>query len=181
MVKTVGVFCAASVTLDAAYYELAEQFGEWLGRHGMTMVYGGANSGLMESAALGVRRGGGKAVGVVPRILESRRRVSTLVDEVIRCEDLTDRKAIMVERSDVLVALPGGIGTLDEVFTVMASHSIGYHSKRVVLFDTAGFWDGLLAMLRDMDAKGFVNVPLDRCLTVARSWDELENALLAAQ
>lgn len=176
--KTIGVFCAASTTLDASYYELAEKFGEWLGRHGMTMVYGGANSGLMESTARGVRSGGGKVVGVVPRIFEIGRRVSRLVDEVVRCEDLSDRKAIMIERSDVLVALPGGIGTLDEVFTVMASHSIGYHPKRVVLFDTSGFWDKLLDMLQEMDAKGFINVPLEHYLTVARSWEDLEDALI---
>lgn len=177
-IRTVGVFCAASASLDGTYYEMAERFGEWLGAHGMTLVYGGANSGLMESVAGGVKRSGGKVVGIVPRILEAKRRVSKLVDEAVPCEDLNDRKAIMVERSDVLVALPGGIGTLDEVFTVMAAHSIGYHTKRVVLFDTSGFWDGLVAVLQAMDAKHFVNVPLDRYLTLARSWEELEAALI---
>ena len=88
-----------------------------------------------------------------------------------------DRKAIMLERSDVMVALPGGIGTLDEVFTTMAAHSIGYHNKRVVLFALDGFWDGLAAVLEEMDRRGFINVPLDRYLSVARSWDELEAAL----
>lgn len=177
-IKTVGVFCAASANLDVSYYEMAERFGEWLGAHGMTLVYGGANSGLMESVARGVKRSGGKVVGIVPRILEAKRRVSGFVDENVPCEDLNDRKAIMVERSDILVALPGGIGTLDEVFTVMAAHSIGYHDKRVVLFDTSGFWDSMVAVLREMDAGHFINMPLNRYLTVARSWEELEDALI---
>lgn len=178
MMKTVGVFCAASACLDASYYELADRLGEWLGEHGMTLVYGGANSGMMEHVAGGMKRAGGKVIGVVPRILEARRRVSRLVDEVIPCEDLNDRKSIMVEKSDVLVALPGGIGTLDEIFTVMAAHSIGYHTKRVVLFDTSGFWDSLVAVLQEMDTRRFVNVPLDRYLTLAHTWEELEHALL---
>ncbi|MCD8317357.1 MAG: LOG family protein [Paraprevotella sp.] len=83
----------------------------------------------------------------------------------------------MVERSEILVALPGGIGTLDEVFTVMAAHSIGYHRKKVVLFDLDGFWDGLVHVLQQMDRLHFINVPLDRYLIVARSWDELYAAL----
>ncbi len=176
-IKHVGVFCAASDRLDAAYYAMAREFGRWLGGRGLTLVYGGADSGLMECVAEGVKAVGGRAVGVVPRILESKRRVSRLVDEVVPCNDLNDRKAIMVERSDVLVALPGGIGTLDEVFTVMAAHSIGYHRKRMVLFALDGFWDGLVGVLEEMDRRHFINVPLDRYLSIARSWDELEAAL----
>lgn len=175
--KMVGVFCAASDKLDAMYYEMAEAFGQWLGQHNMTLVYGGANSGLMESTAKGVKAAGGRVIGVVPRILEAKRRVSRYVDEAVPCNDLNDRKALMVEKSDILVALPGGIGTLDEVFTVMAAHSIGYHTKRVVLFDFHGFWDGLVNVLDEMDRKNFVNVPLSRYLVVARSWDELRAAL----
>ena len=176
-IKHVGVFCAASDQLDAAYYSMARAFGRWLGGRGLTLVYGGADSGLMESVAEGVKSAGGRVVGVVPRILESKRRVSRLVDEVVPCNGLADRKGIMGERSDVLVALPGGIGTLDEVFTVMAAHSIGYHHKRVVLFALDGFWDGLVGLLQELDRRRFVNVPLSRYLSVARSWDELEAVL----
>ena len=109
-----------------------------------------------------------------PLSWKTRQRVSRYVDEVVPCHDLSDRKAIMVERSDVLVALPGGIGTLDEVFTVMAANSIGYHRKKVVLFALDGFWDGLVAVLQEMDRRGFVNVPLGQYLVVARSWGELQ-------
>ena len=176
--KNVGVFCAASDELDAACYDMGADFGRWLGEHGLTLVYGGADSGLMEAVAGGVKAAGGHVVGVVPRILEVRRKVSMYVDEIVHCNDLTDRKAIMTERSDILVALPGGIGTLDEVFTVMAASSIGYHDKRVGLFALDGFWDGLVRVLQDMDRKHFINVPLERYLAVARSWDELGALLL---
>lgn len=175
--RNIGLFCAASDKLDCKYYEWAEVFGRMVGECGGTLVYGGANSGLMESAARGVKKAGGKVTGIVPAILETRRRVSGYVDEVVPCCDLSDRKAIMVERSDVLVALPGGIGTLDEVFTVMAAHSIGYHRKKVVLFSLDGFWDALVEVLHEMDVRGFVNVPLSEYLAVARSWEELRGML----
>lgn len=177
MIKKVGVFCAASERLEPFYYEMAEDFGRKLGENGMTLVYGGANSGLMESAARGVKEAGGTTIGVIPRILETHRRVSNYVDQVVTCQDLNDRKAIMVEQSDVLVALPGGIGTLDEIFTVMAANSIGYHTKKVILFDTHGFWDKLLEMLDEMDRRQFINVPFTHYLAVARSWDELQALL----
>ena len=162
--ESIGLFCAASDRLEASYYDLAGAFGRLVGERGLTLVYGGADSGLMESAARGVKDTGGHVVGIVPSVLEP-------------CHDLSDRKAIMVERSDVLVALPGGVGTLDEVFTVMAANSIGYHRKKVVLFALDGFWDGLVAVLQEMDRRGFVNVPLEQYLVVARSWDELQAVL----
>ena len=173
--ESIGLFCAASDRLEASYYDLAGAFGRLVGERGLTLVYGGADSGLMESAALGVKNAGGHVVGIVPAVLETR--VSRYVDEVVPCHDLSDRKAIMVERSDVLVALPGGVGTLDEVFTVMAANSIGYHRKKVVLLALDGFWDGLVEVLQEMDRRGFVNVPLEQYLVVARSWDELQAVL----
>lgn len=176
-IKSVGVFCAASDQVDAVYYSMARAFGRWMGERKLTLVYGGADSGLMECVAEGVKSAGGQTVGVVPRILESRRRVSRYVDELVACNDLNDRKVLMLERSDVLVALPGGIGTLDEVFTVMAAHSIGYHRKRVVLFALDGFWDGLVSVLEEMDRRRFINVPLPQYLSVVRSWEELTAAL----
>ncbi len=175
--RCVGLFCAASNKLDAKYYAMAEEFGHRIGERRLALVYGGANSGLMECTARGVKSAGGRVVGIIPRILESHRRVSAYVDEAVPCEDLNDRKAIMVERSDVLVALPGGIGTLDEMFTVMAAHSIGYHQKKVVLFDLYGFWDGLEEVLRGYDRLGFINVPLERYCVTVRSWEELDEAL----
>lgn len=179
--KRIGVFCAASQNLDAAYYDEALNVGQTIGRLGWTLVYGGANSGLMECVARGVHETGGRIVGVVPRILESRRRASDYLDEMIPCEDLNDRKQIMTRESDVLLALPGGIGTLDEIFTLMAANSIGYEKKPVVLYNASGFWDSLLALLEEYDRRSFINVPCSQYLRVVSSLQELEEWLMGQE
>lgn len=178
VMKRIGIFCAASQKLDAAYYEEALKVGQWIGRKGWTLVYGGANSGSMECVARGVHEEGGTVVGVVPQILESKRRASDFIDQLMPCRDLNDRKQMMIEQSDVLMALPGGVGTLDEIFTLMAANSIGYQKKPVILYNESGFWDSLLALLEEYDRKSFINVPCSQYLRVVRSIDELETLLV---
>ena len=159
------VFCSAN-DVAPQYVAAAEKLGRWLGREGHTLVYGGANLGLMEAVARAAHEAGATVVGVVPAILEKTGRASDHIDVRVLCDSLDDRKAIMVERSDLFVALPGGIGTLDEIFTVVAAASIGYHHKRVVLLNIDGFWDSLLAMLDDLQSKGVLRPGLKETLTV---------------
>lgn len=178
--KSVAVFCAASETIDPVYSAAATEVGNMLGRTGAMLVYGGARFGLMEATAKAAKASGATVVGVVPQILEERDRVSTLIDEKINCRNLSDRKDIMLERSDILVALPGGVGTLDEIFHVLAAAMIGYHSKRVVLYNVNGFWDYLMELLGSSKEKGFVRCDLERHLVVADSIDELEKYIQEA-
>lgn len=159
------VFCSAN-DVAPQYVAAAEKLGRWLGREGHTLVYGGANLGLMEAVARAAHEAGATVVGVVPAILEKTGRTSDHIDVRVLCDSLDDRKAIMVERSDLFVALPGGVGTLDEIFTVVAAASIGYHHKRVVLLNIDGFWDSLLAMLDDLQSKGVLRPGLKETLTV---------------
>ena len=159
------VFCSAN-DVAPQYVAAAEKLGRWLGREGHTLVYGGANLGLMEAVARAAHEAGATVVGVVPAILEKTGRASDHIDVRVLCDSLDDRKAIMVERSDLFVALPGGVGTLDEIFTVVAAASIGYHHKRVVLRNIDGFWDSLLAMLDDLQSKGVLRPGLKETLTV---------------
>ena len=159
------VFCSAN-DVAPQYVAAAEKLGRWLGREGHTLVYGGANLGLMEAVARAAHEAGATVVGVVPAILEKTGRAADHIDVRVLCDSLDDRKAIMVERSDLFVALPGGVGTLDEIFTVVAAASIGYHHKRVVLLNIDGFWDSLLAMLDDLQSKGVLRPGLKETLTV---------------
>ena len=175
--KSVAVFCAASENIAPGYFEAASEVGTMLGRLGATLVYGGARFGLMEATAKAAKQAGARIVGVVPHILVERDRVSNLLDEQVGCRNLSERKDIMLERSDVLVALPGGIGTLDEIFHVLAAATIGYHTKRVVLYNVNGFWNPLLATVEEMSQAGFVRGEMEKYLIVANSVAELEDLI----
>ena len=174
---SVAIFCAASENIAPGYFEAAAEVGAMLGRLGKTMVYGGARFGLMEATAKAAKAAGARIVGVVPDILVERDRVSRLLDEQVGCSNLSERKDIMLERSDVLVALPGGVGTLDEIFHVLAAATIGYHTKRVVLYNVNGFWNALLAVVDDMSQAGFVRGEMDKYLVVADNIAQLEDLI----
>jgi uncharacterized protein (TIGR00730 family) len=178
--KSVAVFCAASENIAPGYFEAASEVGAMLGRLGATLVYGGARFGLMEATARSAKEAGARIVGVVPYVLVERDRVSSLLDEHIPCRNLSDRKDIMLEKSDILVALPGGIGTLDEIFHIMAAATIGYHSKRVVLYNVNGYWNGLLSMLNGMLDAGFLRGDVEKFMAVASSIEQLENLIKEA-
>ena len=175
--KSVAVFCAASENIAPGYFEAAVQVGSLLGRLGMTLVYGGARFGLMEATAKAAKAAGAFVVGVVPDILVERGRVSMLLDEQVGCRDLSERKDIMLKRSDIIVALPGGVGTLDEIFHVLAAATIGYHTKPVVLYNVNGFWNSLVATLDEMLQAGFVRGEFEKYLLVANDIAELEDLL----
>ena len=103
--------------------------------------------------------------------------MSGLLDEQVGCRNLSERKDIMLEKSDIMVALPGGVGTLDEIFHVLAAATIGYHTKRVVLYNVNGFWNMLNATLEEMSQAGFVRGEMEKYLVVANSIAELEDLL----
>lgn len=170
----IGVFCSSSDKLPQEYYEQAEQFGQWIGANGHTLVYGGSRCGLMEALARGVRETGSlNVIGVVPKILIDRNMVSEQVGIKIPTENLTDRKAWMMKLSDVFVAMPGSVGTLDEAFSVIGEASIGISTKRVVFWNINGFWNSLFSMLKDMEHTGVVNKPLDKYMSEASTLEEL--------
>ena len=148
-----------------------------MAEQGHVLVFGGVNQGLMECIAQAVHNGGGRTIGVVPRIVEKTGRTSQYVDVEMACDNLTDRKQLMMDQSDVFVALPGGIGTLDEVFTVAASATIGYHQKVVVLYDLKGFWTPLIAMLDDLQRRGMVRGQWQDYIKIASSLEELATLL----
>ena len=171
--EKIGIFCSASDSIDPTFFDAVHQIGEWMGRNGKTLIYGGANLGLMECVAKAVKESGGRVIGVVPSKLEENGKVSTYLDEMIRTHNLSDRKDIILQQSDVLVALPGGIGTLDEVFHVMAAASIGYHQKKVIFYNANGYYSPLLAVLSELQARGFAHHPLSSYYEVANTFNEL--------
>lgn len=175
--KKIGVFCSACQQISSHYFECATQLGTWIGENKYELVYGGADLGLMDCIAQAVKRHGGTLLGVVPSKLEERNRVSPLLDVMIQTDNLSERKDIIVRESDVLIALPGGVGTLDEIFHVVAAATIGYHHKQVILYNIDGFWNGLLAMLHQMEQQGFIRRPFNELIITVSTWQELVKQL----
>ena len=126
----IAVFCSANKNIDPDFFTLTEEMGKWMAENGHDLVFGGCNSGLMDCIGKAVKVNGGRTIGVVPTLVERGGRTFPDLDIEIPCDNLSDRKDLMLAQSDIFVALPGGIGTLDEIFTIAAAHTIGYHHKQ---------------------------------------------------
>lgn len=171
---SIAVFCSAAEGLPLEYTEAASTLGQWIARKGYRLVYGGACLGLMERVAQSAKQEGGRIIGVVPDKLVERNKVSKLLDETIYVHSLGERKEMMLKESDVFVALPGGLGTLDEVCHILGESTIGYHTKPTVLFDVNHCWDSFLQMLDDFRKRGLLRHTLEDRLLVASSLRELD-------
>jgi hypothetical protein len=171
------IFCSANQQIDPDFFSMTEELGKWAAENGHDIVFGGVNQGLMECVGKAVRKHGGRTIGVVPMIVEKSGRTSDHVDIEIPCDNLSDRKQLMMDQSDVFVALPGGIGTLDEVFTIAASATIGYHKKRVILYNMKGFWDSLINLLNNLQVKGMIRGDWQQYIKIANSLQELANLI----
>jgi uncharacterized protein (TIGR00730 family) len=158
------VFLSAA-DLDARYTRPARDFAELVGKGGHTLVWGGSDTGLMKVVADGVRESGGRLVGISVEIFRSAAR--TDADEMAFAKDLGERKALLLARSDAVVVLPGGLGTLDEATEVLELKKHGWYDKPVVLLNVAGFYDGLVTQLGRMEAEGFLPVPLADLVVIA--------------
>lgn len=171
------IFCSANQQIDQDFFTMTEELGRWVADKGHTIVYGGVNSGLMECVAKATKDAGGHTIGVIPMIVEKNGRMSNYVDVEIPVDNLSDRKQLMMDQSDVFIALPGGLGTLDEIFTVVASATIGYHSKTVILYNMKGFWDSLIQMLDDLMQKGVIRGDWRQYIKTADSIEEISRLL----
>jgi uncharacterized protein (TIGR00730 family) len=165
------VFLSAA-DLDARYTGPAREFAELLGAGGHALVWGGSDTGLMKIVADGVRETGGRLVGVSVEAFRHLARADA--DEMVVTKDLGERKALLLSRSDAIVVMAGGLGTLDEATEVLELKKHGLHDKPVVLLNSAGFYDGLVMQLRRMEADGFLPVPLGELVFVT---DDLVAAL----
>jgi uncharacterized protein (TIGR00730 family) len=156
MIASVTVFCGSSDTVDAKYFAAAVELGEKLARRGWRLVYGGGSVGLMGALARSVLGHGGHVTGVIPRVLLDLGVGETEVSELVVTDGLRDRKAIMDERGDAFVALPGGIGTLEEVLEALTLKQLGYHGKAIAVLDLDGFFDPLWTQFQQGIDAGFI-------------------------
>jgi uncharacterized protein (TIGR00730 family) len=179
-VAAVCVFCASSSTLDQQWLDLAGRLGKALGPRGHTLVSGGGRVGMMGALAEGARAGGVHTLGVIPQSLVDLEVADTAADELIITADMGARKNIMIERSDAFLTLPGGLGTLDELFEVWTTATLDLHAKPIVLLDPGGFYQGLLNWLGTLAETAFVRRSALARLIVVSSIDEALDVIESA-
>lgn len=173
----IAVFCSANRNIDPDFFAMTEELGKWMGENGHDVVFGGCNMGLMDCIGKAVKANGGRAIGVVPSLVEKGGKTFDDLDVEIPCDNLSDRKDLLLAQSDIVVALPGGIGTLDEIFTVAASHTIGYHHKMVILYNMKGFWNSTIALLNDMQQKSMIRGEWHDYIEVVNNLEELKTMI----
>jgi len=144
---SVCVYCGSKPGLEPQFAQVAQQVGQWIGQHGGQLVYGGGKAGLMGVVAQATLEAQGRVVGIIPKALMEREMAFTQCQELIVVDTMHERKRLMAERSDVFLALPGGIGTLEELFEVWTWRQLGYHDKPIGILNTAGYFNNLLAFL----------------------------------
>ncbi|MCW6511139.1 LOG family protein [Lichenifustis flavocetrariae] len=179
-IKTLCVYCGSSAGLEPALYKAAEELGRCMAREGIGLVYGGGNNGLMGAIARTVLAHGGHVTGIIPDFLQRRENMLDGTQEMIVVPDMHTRKRLMFERADAFVALPGGIGTLEELVEQMTWVQLAQHTKPVLIANIAGFWNPLLGLFAHMRDFGFVRQDADIAYLVADKADQILPMILAA-
>lgn len=151
------VYCGSRPGDDPAYLEAATAVGQWIGQHGGQLVYGGGRTGLMGRVAEATHQAGGRVVGIIPQALVDKEVANHACDELHVVDNMHQRKALMAERSHAFIALPGGIGTFEELFEVWTWRQLGYHDKPIGLLNVAGYYDSMLQFLQTTTNAGFMS------------------------
>jgi len=156
MIRTICVYCGSGPGTNPRFIEAAIALGKAFAENGIRLVYGGGSIGLMGAVATSVLDHGGTVTGIIPDFLTTREHALTRVQELIVTPDMHERKRLMFERSDAFVALPGGIGTLEELVEQLTWQQLGRHARPVLLANIDGFWEPLLALLAHMRETEFI-------------------------
>jgi uncharacterized protein (TIGR00730 family) len=168
-VAAVCVFCASSTRLEQRWLDLATETGKELAARGHTLVSGGGRVGMMGAVAAGARAGGAHTLGIIPQTLVDWEVADTESDELIVTDDMGARKNLMIDRSAAFLTLPGGLGTLDELFEVWTTATLALHTKPIVLLDPDGFYTGMLSWLGTLAETEFVRREALEMVTVVSS------------
>ncbi|EGC35190.1 hypothetical protein DICPUDRAFT_152490 [Dictyostelium purpureum] len=176
-IKNICVFCGSRKGNDEKYVEVTKQLASEMGKRGYGLVYGGGNIGIMGAVSHGVQEAGGNVKGIIPRSLSPKEISGTTVGEVTYVDSMHTRKEIMYNSSDAFIALPGGIGTFEELFECMTWVQLGIHSKPVGILNVNGYYDHLVSLLKNSVDSGFVDGRFISSLIVETDPIELLNKL----
>jgi uncharacterized protein (TIGR00730 family) len=179
-IKSVCVYCGSSGKGPDIYKQAATRMGQILAQNGLTLVYGGGSVGLMGLVATAALDSGGKAIGIIPRHIESRELGNPNLTELHVVDTMHVRKQMMVDRSDAFVILPGGIGTMDEFFEIMTWRQLGLHDKPIIVVNINGYWDPIIESLNVMVRDKFLRTEDLAFLQVVNTPDDVPEALRLA-
>lgn len=172
-ISSICVYCGSGFGDDPLFSENAAALGRGMAERGINLVYGGGNVGLMGTVAQSVLDHGGYVTGIIPDFLKSREKLLDEVQETIVVPDMHTRKRLMFEKADAFVALPGGIGTLEELVEQMTWSQLGRHTKPILMLSTKGFWKPLLTLIAHMREQGFIRPGLELNYLVAERVEEV--------
>ncbi len=159
-IRSVCVYCGSSTGRGELYLKAGHVLGRAIAQAGLRLIYGGGGKGIMGAVADGALRAGGKVTGIIPRFLmtkEATQAALQRLDDLVVTDNMHQRKHMMFEKSDAFVALPGGIGTVEEIIEIMTWAQLGHHRKPIVFANIEGFWNPMLALLDHMKAEGFIH------------------------
>ena len=179
-IKTVCVYCGSGSGSNPRFVEAAIALGKVFAENSIRLVYGGGSVGLMGAVAKSVLDHGGTVTGIIPDFLANRERMNPNLTELVVTPDMHERKRLMFERSDAFVALPGGVGTLEELVEQMTWQQLGRHTKPVLLANIDDFWEPLIALLTHMRANQFIRPALDVEVLKAERVEDILPRLRAA-
>jgi uncharacterized protein (TIGR00730 family) len=172
-IRSICVYCGSGFGSDPAFKTAAIKLGQAMAENGISLVYGGGNVGLMGTVARSVLDNGGHVTGIIPDFLKAREKMLDDVQETIVVQDMHTRKRLMFEKADAFVALPGGIGTLEELVEQMTWAQLGRHTKPILVLSIQGFWKPLLTLLAHMRDQGFIRPGLELNYLVAERTEEV--------
>ncbi len=175
--RSIALFCGSAEGHNPAYVEQARALGQRMADKGLTLYYGGGSIGLMWAAAEAVMRNGGTVIGVAPDFFTRNHVLAENVTKMIFVKTMSERKQRLEQEADAFVALPGGYGTMDELFEILTDSQLGMHDKPIVLFNQNGFYDPLIAQMEKFSEEGFLRPFHKRLLLVANTLDEIFHCL----
>ena len=180
VIRTICVYCGSGPGADPAFVTAARDLGKILAENRIRLVYGGGSLGLMGAVATSVLDHGGEVTGIIPEFLTDREKKLNRAQEIIVTRDMHERKRVMFERADAFVALPGGVGTLEELVEQLSWAQLGRHKKPILILNIANFWEPLCQLLEQMERLDFIRAGLPVKLLVAERVEDILPKLLEA-
>ncbi len=176
-IQSMVVFCGSKTGNNTMYKEHAVQLGYLLAERNISLIYGGSNKGMMSAIANAVLEKEGKVIGIMPKVLTEWEHQHSGITELIIVEDMHARKKLLYEKCDAAVIMPGGYGTLDELFEMLTWNQLNIHDKHIFILNTAGFYNHLIEHIRQMVAENFLYDELEKRITILTEPDQLQQYL----